>query len=161
MMLCSILLGGMGACRPAPPPLVATFDSPEALARAVIDRVAERDAAGLQALALTRDEFAAYVWPHLPASRPETNMPVEFVWDRLKRSSDLHLARTLARRGGARYQLVSVSFRGEQSRYGAFTVMRDSELTVRTAAGEIDTVRLFGAVVSDGYRYKLFSFVVD
>jgi hypothetical protein len=40
-------------------------------------------------------------------------------------------------------------------------VMRDSELTVRTAAGEIDTVRLFGAVVSDGYRYKLFSFVVD
>lgn len=148
-------------CRETAPLLTSTFDSPEALARAVIDRLAARDATGLRALALTRDEFEAHVWPHLPASRPETNMPMAFVWDRLEQNSDLHLAQTLTRRGGTRYELVSVAFRGSTTRYGPLTVTRESELTVRMPDGTVDTIRIFGSVLSDGRRHKLFSFVVE
>jgi hypothetical protein len=161
VVICSLVVLGAPACRVAPPPLTATYDSPEALARAVIDRLAERDAAGLRGMALTRDEFQAHVWPYLPASRPETNMPMGFVWDRLEQNSDLHLAQTVARRGGTRYHLVSVVFRGSTTRYGPLTVTRESELTVRTPDGTVETIRVFGSVLSDGRRHKLFSFVVE
>ena len=155
------LLCATAACAPAPPPLTNAADSPEALGRAVLERLAARDTEGLRQLMLTREEFEAHVWPHLPASRPETNMPMSFVWNRLQQQSQGHLARVVARHGGQPMILVSIATSGESSEYGAVRVDRESTLTVRTAAGEVEEVKLFGSIVRQGSRYKVFSYVAD
>lgn len=147
--------------RAGPPPLQHTFDSPEQLARAVLDRLAARDRDGLAALALSDDEFRARVWPELPASRPERNVPVGFAWSGLHQKNRAHLAQTFAQHAGRRYELVSVRFRGDTTRYASFSVARQAELTVRDERGVEHRLRLFGSVLSDGASCKLFSYVVD
>ena len=154
----------VAACsRLAPPstsPLSNTFDSEASLAQAVLDRLAAKDHAGLRALALTEAEFRDHVWPELPTSRPERNMPLDYVWGQLKQRSDESLASTIGRFGGRRLTVKRASFSGETTTYPSFLVHRGSELIVADEAGTELTVRLYGsAMVKDG-RYKLFSFVV-
>lgn len=148
-------------CGRAIPPLTHTFESPDALAREVLVRLARNDRAGLEQLALTHDEFEAYVWPHLPASRPERNTPLSFVWGRLKQQSDLSLAGTLARHGGQAYMLREVRFEGETSVYGNVTVRRESVLVVATPDGAIERLKVFGSMLESGGRHKVFSYVTD
>lgn len=158
-----VVLGALLAwgCGAPVPTLQHTYDSPEALATAVLDRLARRDQVGLVELAMTRDEFEAHVWPKLPVSRPGTNMPMAFVWNRLKQQSDASLARTLARHGGAPLTLVAVEFTGPHTDYGTVGVDRESVITVRNGAGEVERVKLFGSALRQGTRYKVFSYVTD
>lgn len=160
LVLLAALLSA-AACRPAAPVLADTNDSPEALVRTLLDRLAARDEAGLERLRLTRDEFEAHVWPHLPASRPETNMSMAFVWNRLDQQSDGRLAQLLAAHGGTRYTFVALEFRGARTSYGDVEVVRDSVVTVRTAAGAVERLELFGSMIGQGGRYKVFSYVTD
>jgi len=161
-LLVVLAFASMAGCsRPAPPPLSHTFESQDALAREVLARLARNDQAGLQALALTRDEFEAHVYPKLPASRPERNTSVSFVWGRLKQQSDLSLAGTMARHGGRGYTLQEVIFEGETTDYGTFTVQRESVLVVRTTEGTVERIRIFGSMLGMDGRYKVFSFVTD
>ena len=101
------------------------------------------------------------MWPQLPASRPERNTPLPFVWGRLEQQSDLSLAAIVSRHGGTHYTLQQVAFGGEVTDYGTYTVHRESELVVRTPDGAIERIRVFGSVLEQGGRYKVFSYVVD
>jgi hypothetical protein len=159
--LCLAFVVALTGCRPTPAPLTNTFDSPEALAREVLARLARRDQGGLRELALTRTEFADHVWPELPASRPERNTPLSFVWGRLEQQSALSLAGTVSRLGGTAYVLQDVRFEGETTDYGSFSVRRQSVLVVRTPAGAVEQIKVFGAMLTQGGRHKIFSFVVD
>jgi hypothetical protein len=162
VLLVVLAIASLAGCsRPSPPPLSHTFESPDALAREVLARLARNDKAGLQALALTRDEFAAHVYPKLPASRPERNTSLSFVWGRLKQQSDLSLAANMARHGGRGYTLQEVTFEGETSDYGTFTVQRESVLVVRTTEGVVERIRIFGSMLVMDGRYKVFSYVTD
>ena len=162
LSLCLLIVAGLAACRPpAPRPLTHTFDSPEALAREVLARLARRDQGGLQELAVSRAEFADHVWPKLPASRLERNMPMSFVWGRLEQQSTLSLAGTVARLGGTTYTLQQVRFDGDTTDYGTFRVQRDSVLVVRTPQGSVERLKVFGSMLTQGGRHKVFSYVID
>lgn len=161
-----LLLTSLVACtQPTTPsskvPLAHTFDSAEALARAVLDRLARRDIDGLKALALSEQEFKDHVWPELDTSRPERNVPFEYAWGQLKQRSDGVLAGTVGRYAGRPLTFVRTSFRGETTQYPSFVVMRESEIVAADETGKELVLQLFGsAMVKDG-RYKLFSYVVD
>lgn len=163
MILSSLLLvlAPLAGCRRPVTP-TDTFASPEALAREVLARLARKDQAALQSLALTRDEFEALVWPKLPASRPERNVPLSFVWGRLDQQSRLSLAGTVARLGGVPYVLQRVEFEGQTTDYGTFRVQRESVLVVRTPERGVERIKVFGSMLTtaDG-RSKVFSYVID
>src|SRR5687767_12740935 len=74
-------------------------ESPEALAHAVLDALARRDRTALQRLTLNEAEFREQVWPELPASRPERNLPFTYVWTDLRTKSEAGLAETLEKHG--------------------------------------------------------------
>jgi len=150
-----------GGCREPRPALSHTVDSPDALARTILTHLAAQDRAALERLALSRDEFEAHIWPHLPVSRPETNMPMSFVWNRLAQQSEGRLSQLLARHGGARHTFVSITFRGERSQYGDIEVSRDSVVTVRTPDGTTEDLELFGSMIAQAGRVKVFSYVTD
>ena len=142
-------------------PLSHTFETPEALAQAVLSGLAAKDVAGLRALALSEQEFRDHVWPELDTSRPERNVPFDYAWGQLKQRSDGFLDATVGRYAGRPLKFVSTSYAGETTQYASFKVMRESEIVAADEAGRESVLQLFGsAMVKDG-RYKLFSFVVD
>jgi hypothetical protein len=161
------LLVGLGATlacdrAPAPlPPLGNTFASLDDLGAEVVRRVAANDAAGLGSLALTETEFKAHVWPYLPVSRPERNVPFDYVWSQQQQRSQGFLAETMARHGGRAYAFLGLRFAGVASEYGPVKVHRDSVLHVRTPEGDETDVRLFGSALEHAGRFKVYSFVVD
>jgi hypothetical protein len=138
-----------------------TFDSREALAVAVLQRVERGDAAALRGLALDEVAFRQVVWPELPVSRPERNMPFDYVWSDLRQKSEASLHATLAAHGGRRYELARVEFLGESSPYRTFLVHRKAQLVVRDEHGRESRIRLFGSVLERDGLFKIFSFVVD
>ena len=135
--------------------------SPEALAGAVLEAVESRDVARLRELALTEEEFRRVVWPDLPAAVPERNLTADYVWSDLHVRSEAGLARTVADRVGAGAELVSVRFKGATSQYRHYLVHRDAELLVRTAGGTYETLRLFGSVLEQNNRFRVFSYITD
>ena len=142
-------------------PLSHTFESPEALAQAVLDALEKKDIDGLRGMALSEAEFRDHVWPELPASRPERNVPFDYAWGQMKQRSDGHLQGTFARYSGKPLAFARTAYTGDTTRYTSFAVMRDSEGVAADDTGRELVLRLFGsAVVKDG-RYKVFSFVVD
>jgi hypothetical protein len=149
-------LGGCGSH----PPLANTFSSAEALAAAVLNALAQRDRAALEALALNEREFRTHVWPDLPAARPERNLPFSYVWGDLRQKSQMSLSTTLARHGGSRYSLVGVTFEGE-TRYANYRVHRRTGIVVRTPSGNEHTLRVCGSMIQENDEWKVFSYVVD
>ena len=166
-MLCALSLGlfasclAVSACGQSSPLLSNTYPSVETLAADVLDAVERRDLATLRTLALNEQEFREHVWPELPASRPERNLPFSYVWGDLRQKSDQTLADTMARHGGRRYTLVSVRFGGDATRYATYTVHRETVLKVRDAQGSETDLRLFGSSLEKDGGWKVFSYVVD
>lgn len=141
--------------------LTHTFESPEAAATAVIGALAGRDAARLRDLALSEHEFRAIVWPELPSSRPEVNLPVAYAWGTLHQTSLASLAGTLNAHSGRRYTVVRVEFAGGTTRYESFAVHRAARVIVRGQDGAEKRLALFGSLLERDGRFKVFSYVTD
>jgi hypothetical protein len=152
----ALLLSAALAC--SAPPLANAHHSADGLVRDVLEAFAVRDDKRLRALALTEEEFRQRVWPSLPASRPERNLPFSYVWGDLQQKSDSRLRTILAVHGGRPYQLAAITFSGGTTEYPGFRVHRDAVLTVRDTAGAEHDVRLFGSVLEMGGIWKVFSF---
>jgi hypothetical protein len=142
-------------------PLASGHQSAEAVAGAVLDALARRDRAGLEALALNDREFRQHVWPELPASRPERNLPYSYVWGELQQKSQIQLAQTLAEHGGRAWTLVGVRFAGETTKYPSYAVHREATLRVRDASGTESEIRVCGSMIEKDNVWKVFSYVVD
>src|SRR5687767_8103866 len=84
-VLCVVICTG---CSRGAPPLLNASSSSQDLASAVLEALAQRDANRLRALALSEREFRDHVWPELPASRPERNLPFSYVWGDLRQKSE-------------------------------------------------------------------------
>lgn len=146
----------------APPALDGGLDSPEAVAAAVVAALEARDRSALEELVVDEREFRQLVWPRQPAARPERNIPWEYAWRSLSARSRQQLrGRLVEWVRGTRPAVVSVAFTGETTDYGTYRVHRRSAVTLRDAAGRLTTVRVFGSLIEQGGRYKVFSYVVD
>jgi len=159
----AIVLGATSEIRPGrpAPPLAQTFDSAEAAASAVLRALAARDIGTLRDLTVTEHEFREIVWPELPSSRPEVNLPVAYAWGTLAQNSQGSLASTIATHGGRRYTLVNVRVTGRSTPYDTFTVHRDVALDVTDEAGVGRQIRVFGSLLEREGRWKIFSYVTD
>jgi hypothetical protein len=157
LLLTSVLL----CCNRSSPVLTGSAPSPSALAQSVLSALAQGDTAALHTLALSEEEFKEHVWPELPASRPERNLPFSYVWGDLRQKSEAALARTLAAQAGQRYELVGIRFLGDTTQYKTYVVHRRAELTVKDGAGAQTALRVFGSVLEKDGRFKVFSYILD
>jgi hypothetical protein len=158
-----LMWAGAAACGDAGPrePYRNTFPTREAVARAVVDALAARDAERLAALAVSHVEFRKNIWPRLPASRPAIGMPLAYVWEDTSVRSRASLAGILREFGGRRLRVEAVSFAGEAADYGAFRLHPKTRLTVTDDAGRRSTIRVMGSLLEAAGGWKVFSFVVD
>ncbi len=147
------------ACNSAPP-LANTKESAEALAAAVLDALASSDRSALEGLALSEQEFRDHVWPALPATRPERNLPFSYVWGDLNQKSRNMLSATVSTHGGTRYVLRRVTFSGV-TEYPGYRVHREATFAVRDATGADMDIRVCGSMIEESGAWKVFSYVVD
>lgn len=162
-LLASILVLSIVAtsCTRTSTPLAGSEASAPALAQRVLAALERRDVTALRAVALSEQEFREQVWPELPAARPERKLPFWYVWGELRQKSETSLAATLTAQGGQRYELVAVRFLGDTTHYKSYLVHRKTELTVKDATGAEMQLRLFGSVLEQQGRFKVFSYVLD
>lgn len=160
MRICSLIVSALlTACGSRPLP--NAHESPQALSRAVLAAIEQRDADALRMLALNKADFIEHVWPELPSARPERNLTAVWVWGDLNQKSNIMLRETLAEHSGRKYTLISVRFLGATTQHMSYRVHRESELSVRDASGTERNLRVFGSVIEKDGRYKVFSYVVD
>jgi hypothetical protein len=151
---------GRPATTPPARPLSGASPSLEALARNVVAAIAACDKKALEAARITEDEFRAYVWPELPASRVP-NVTAEFAWSQASINNHAGFERVLQNHKGRIYELVSIRFLGGVTSYTSFRVHNKAMLTIRDETGSVRDVRLFGSVLELDGQYKLFSYVAD
>jgi hypothetical protein len=154
-----VWLLGVAACTPVPP-LSNTYRSPESLAEALLEALERKDRAALEGMALSEREFRDHVWPELPASRPERNLPFSYVWGELRQKSAGALHETLARHGGRQYELDRLEFIGRTD-YTTYRVHREATLHVRDSDGKSHVLRVCGSFIETDAGWKVFSYVVD
>jgi hypothetical protein len=130
------------------------------VAAAVLSAFERKDAAALEALALSETEFRDHVWPELPAARPERNLPFSYVWGDLRQKSRIRRAATLEEHGGRHYELLGVRFDAKTD-YESYRVHRAATFRVRDAAGMERELRVIGSMIEKEGVWKVFSYVVD
>jgi len=146
-------------CGPRAPRFSNSFESPRALATAVLAALEAKDRAALESLPLTEAEFREQVFPEMPAYG---NVPMDYVWGDLKQKGSNELSGILAWHGGRSYEVENVVFDGGATAYDSFVVHRKPRLFVRQRDdGERKELALFGSVIECEGRYKLFSYVVN
>jgi hypothetical protein len=141
--------------------LKPTWGSATETAEAFLDALAADDFERMRATALSEREFSDVVWPELPSSRPDRNLPLDYAWRDLNQKSWGSLRRVAHRHGGKRYRLERVEFLGETTEYVTFAVHREARLLLTGEQGERLRLSLFGSMIERGGRWKLFSFVTD
>jgi hypothetical protein len=114
----------------------------------------------LEALALSEAEFRDHVWPQLPASRRERNLPFSYVWGEHRQKSAAALTTVMSREGGRRYELIAVRFEGETD-YRTYRVHRDATLRVRDADGVETDLRVSGSMLEQDGAWKVLSYIVS
>lgn len=157
LLLAVAMAGGCGGERA--PDWADSFDSPDALAMAVLAAYHAGDEAALARYALSEHELRTSVWPHLPASRPEVGMDWDYFWRDHAQRSGAHRTTLLRAHAGRGYALLGLSFDG-QATHGPVTIHRETALDVRTAGGPA-RLRLTGSMAQMNGRWKLYSYVVD
>ena len=56
---------------------------------------------------------------------------------------------------------MSVRFQGDTTDYETYRIYRKTVLTLRDGSGQEIQARLFGSMIEQNGRYKVFSYVVD
>lgn len=142
------------------PQLQNTQASAMELARAIAGAVTARDIDRLHSLSLNEDEFKQIVWPSLPASRPERNLPFDYVWGDLNQKSEASLREIVAEHRGREYHVEDVKFSGPARDFGGYRVHSDATFVVRREGGTTD-LRLCGSFIEQDGRWKAFSYAIE
>lgn len=137
-----------------------TFASELELGDFVIANLVAGDRAALRKLAVGEREFRDVIWPQLPVSRPELNFDQEFVWQSHSVRNESAFQNLIGRFEGRYLELVDVDVE-QVDDYGNFRILKRPRVHLRDARGDQHTVRLFGSIVEQDGRYKLYSFRTD
>jgi len=151
-----LLVASLAGCREQSG-LTGTHGSPEALAQAVLDALAERDRSALEALIVTRAEHQDLLWDQLPESG---NTPLEFVWQLNNDNSREARKSALTEYGGERLELVDLRFTETPEIYSTFTLHFGARMSVRRSSDGVEgMLPLMGVVVEHQGHWKVLNFV--
>ena len=126
----------------------------------VVEGLIGGEPAALGELRLSRQQYVEVVWPELPASNPDLNVPVEYVWADIEARNRSGLIRLEPQFEGPAAEFKGVNCRGEVQEFGTFRVHTDCWVTLRTPSGE-RRIQLFKDVLERGAGYKLFRYYDD
>jgi len=138
------------------PELGGSHDSPESLARAVLEALEARDRAAMEALWVTADEHRELLWDQLPESN---DLPFDYARSLNERNTRKGIRNAIERFGGWSLELVSIEFTEPPERYDGFTLHFGTRLIVRRANdGEEGELPILDVVLERDGRWKLMNY---
>ena len=139
-----------------PSGLSNAYDSPEALAEAVLAAVEQNDRGALEALMVTADEHRELLWGQLPESN---DLEFEFARAMNEHNSRKGMGAILAEYGGTAFQLVSIEFTEDPEVYEGFTLHFGPRLLVRRVSdGREGLLPILDVVLERQGRWKLMNY---
>lgn len=131
-------------------------ESPEAVARAVLEAIEERSERRLRRLLVTREEHRELLWPHLPE---RSTLPFGYVRELNTRDTQEGIDAALRKWAGAELELLRVEFTREPERYEDFTLHEGARVWVRRASdGERGYIDTLDVLVEWNGRWKPFNY---
>ena len=159
-ILALLLPGGAGAAPAQDACLAHGSPTLEEAARRFLEALGAGDADALRRLTLSTEEFRNAIWPWLPASSPRTNLTPEFVWGHYAPRNEVAFRRLLEAHGGVSYRLVAIEPESERD-FAGFQLVVRPVLVVEDPAGAQKRLQLFGSVIHQDGRYKVYGFKTD
>lgn len=163
ILTCLVLAGAICSCREGlggsfpQASLDCSFSSAEALTEEFLKDLKAGDLETLELIAVDREEFKRLFWPHLPASRPGTNLTPDFVWEQSQIRSLSSLRSTVSRYRDRDIRLIRIELSGEVRDYGEVRLFMEPEVVVSVEGTERKT-RLFGPIMLLDGEYKIYCY---
>ena len=130
----------------------------DALVRRWGRAVAGSDTTALNAMTLTRSEFAWIYYPGSKLSKPPYEAPPQLLWAQILANSDGGARQLIQRFGGSRFDVLSVSCPPASDTTVSSRVYTDCRVRVRVADGVVPEDRLFGSIVEHQGRFKFLGY---
>jgi hypothetical protein len=136
------------------------FDTPEDLARRVVEAVRTKDVPTLRDLRVSEKLYKEELCPAFLASKPRHTMNVDFHWNLLQVNALEGMREILNRYGGQPIEYRGLEDPDEIEEYGTFRLWRRVRVRIQLEGKEKEiSARLFGAIVERNGRFKLLSYV--
>jgi hypothetical protein len=143
--------------------LINTKASINELLEILLENIANEDLKSLEALAITEEEYGRYIWPEVPWSQPQMNMPFSYYWGDHYQKSSWALRRVLAKHGGKKYTLIRAYFAKGEREYPEVKLYRDTRLIVKDEKGNEKELDILGSILElkEEGRFKVLSYIHD
>jgi hypothetical protein len=135
-----------------------SFKLPQDLFDNLLLALEKKDTMALIGMMITEKEFKEWLWWEFPASRPEVNAPVDFVWGNHAQNASKGLRLALRKYGGKKLVYVSHRFEEGEDKYQTFIIHTKTRVMVADSTGAEQEIKEFGSVVEMNGRYKLLSY---
>ena len=131
--------------------------SREALVRAFVRAIEQNDTSALAGLVVDRREFGFLVYPDSPNAMPPYRQSPSIVWLTRSAGTEKSAGRLLQRFAGRSMAYAGFTCPTDAAVQGANTIWSNCVVNRLGAAGDTTRVRLFGAIMERGGRYKFLS----
>jgi hypothetical protein len=135
-----------------------TFESPEAVAQAILDELLFDRYEGLLGLSVSREDYDRFFWPEFPQSRPITNMQSGDGW--MFHDADCRDAvkGALSAWGGQEFVLAGVNFTEGIAQYANFNLLHGVVIHAVSEGGQ-DVFMTFAPVFAErNGRWKVYQY---
>ncbi len=134
------------------------FESADALARAVLDRILWNEYDPLLDLRISKAEFLDLLWPEFPTSRPATNIRPDEAWSFHDADCRDGVTELLSEFGGQELHLVALRFETGFAPYTNFNLYRGAVIEAVDERGEPVVLRAATTFVERNGRWRIFTF---
>jgi hypothetical protein len=138
--------------------LANSFDTPEALAEAILLAIEQQSIEPFEDLRVDRGEFERYFWPEFPQSRPITNVTAADAWLFHNGHCRDGVQEVLGELGGRRLYLQGLRYREGIARYRNFNLYHGVVMEAATEGGEIVEIEAAPVFAERNGRWKVYIF---
>lgn len=134
------------------------FESADALAQAVLDRILWNEFDPLLDLRISKTEFRDVFWPEFPTSRPVTNIHADEAWSFHDADSRDGVTELLSGFGGRELHLTGLRFEIGFAPYTNFNLYRGAVIEAVDDRGEPVVLRAATTFAERNGRWRIFTY---
>jgi hypothetical protein len=138
--------------------LANSFDTPEALAEAILAAIEQQSVDAFEQVRVDHREFERFFWPEFPQSRPITNVTAADAWLFHNGHCRDGVLEMIDQLGGQRLHLQSLRYREGVARYRNFNLYHGVVIEAATDAGDLVEIEAAPIFAERNGRWKAYIF---
>jgi len=132
--------------------------SADDLMKQVFAALAQKDAAALQQLSISQDEFKQFVWPTI--TTPPTGTNADKLYKMYSASSGTGIEDSLKQYGGRKIEVLKVTLDPPRRQAKNYRLLAGAMVSVRDESGQEKTIHMLGGILERDGHYKVATYYV-